>query len=41
MPWVGYGFTEHWSVRLAGFDERRDLIAEPTKRVLLDLEARW
>lgn len=41
MPWIGYGIAERWSLRLAGFDERRDLLDEPTRRVLLDLEARW
>jgi hypothetical protein len=41
MPWLGYGFDEHWSVRLAAFIERPDGRAEDTDRVLLDLEARW
>lgn len=41
MPWIGYGLAEHWSLRLAGFDERRDGVDEATRRVLLDLEARW
>jgi hypothetical protein len=41
MPWLGYGLTDHFSVRLAGFRERRDGIANHTQRVLLDLEARW
>lgn len=41
MPWIGYGIDAHWSLRLAGFDERRDGLDESTRRVLLDLEARW
>lgn len=41
MPWIGYGIDDRWSLRLAGFHERRDGIDEFTNRVLLDLEARW
>jgi hypothetical protein len=41
MPWIGYGFDETWSVRLAGFFETRDGLDERTRRVLLDVEARW
>ena len=46
MPWLGYGFRTtwlgaSWSMRLAGFFETRDGLDERTRRVLLDLEARW
>ena len=42
MPWVGYGFEGGiWSMRLAGFFETRDGLHERTRRVLLDVEARW
>jgi len=41
MPWVGYGISDRWSVRLAEFGERLDGVDETTRRVLLDLEARW
>lgn len=41
MLWVGYGLNERWSLRLAGFRERRDDASEHAQRVLLDLEARW
>jgi hypothetical protein len=41
MPWVGYGFRGHWSMRLAGFFETRDGLDDRTRRLLLDLEARW
>ncbi|WP_395680570.1 hypothetical protein [Dokdonella sp.] len=41
MPWLGYGLTDSLSVRLAGFREQRDGVAEHTRRVVLDLEARW
>ncbi len=41
MPWIGYGFNETWSARLAEFHERRDGAAEYTDRVLLDLYAQW
>lgn len=41
MLWLGYGLNERWSLRLAGFRERRDDASEHAQRVLLDLEARW
>ncbi|MGN6518187.1 MAG: hypothetical protein ACTHK2_02045, partial [Dokdonella sp.] len=41
MPWIGYGLTDRLSLRLAGFREQRDGIADHTRRVLFDLEARW
>lgn len=41
MPWIGYGFNETWSMRLAEFHERRDGVDRYTDRVLLDLYGRW
>ena len=41
MPWLGYGVSDNLALRLAGFRERRDGLDTHTKRVLLDLEARW
>ncbi|MCB1629072.1 MAG: putative porin [Xanthomonadales bacterium] len=41
MPWVGYGFNEHLSLRLAAFDERRDDANDSVRRYLFDLQARW
>lgn len=41
MPWIGYGFDSTWSVRLAGFRERRDGVSVHTRRVMLDLNARF
>lgn len=41
MPWIGYGLTDRLSLRLAGFREQRDGLADHTRRVLFDLEARW
>jgi hypothetical protein len=41
MPWVGYGIDERWSVRVAGFFERRDDQSERVDRLLLDLRAAW
>ncbi len=41
MPWVGYGFDGHWSVRVAGFEERRDDLDRSTRRLLLDVAAQW
>jgi hypothetical protein len=41
MPWLGYGLTDSLSLRLAGFREQRDGVAEHTQRVLDDFEARW
>ena len=41
MPWVGYGFNETWSLRLAAFFETRDGLNDRTERLLLDLDARW
>jgi hypothetical protein len=41
MPWVGYGFDSTWSIRLAGFQERRDDLDRSTRRWLLDLAAQW
>lgn len=41
MPWLGYGLDDTWSLRLAGFSEIRDAPREHTRRVLLDVEARW
>jgi hypothetical protein len=41
MLWVGYGLDATWSLRLAGFHERRDGLDEYTDRVRVDLTARW
>jgi len=41
MPWLGYGLTDNLALRLAGFREQRDGVAEHTQRVLFDVEARW
>ena len=41
MPWVAYGFNEHWSLQATAFLERRDGIDEYTDRYLLDLRSRW
>jgi hypothetical protein len=41
MPWVGYGLTERWSLRLAYFREHLDELDDATRRVLFDLETRW
>lgn len=41
MPWVGYGFNPIWSLRIAGFFETRDGLDERTRRLLIDIEARW
>ncbi len=41
MPWVGYGFSDVWNVRVAAFDERRDLANDDVRRYLIDLRARW
>lgn len=38
---AAYAFDETWRVRIAGFSETRDGLDEATRRVLLDLEARW
>jgi hypothetical protein len=41
MPWIGYGFDATWSLRLAAFIETRDGLSENTRRLLLDVAARW
>ncbi len=41
MPWIGYGLDGTWSLRLAGFRERRDGVSVHTRRVMLDLNARF
>lgn len=41
MAWVGYGFTENTSMRLAGLSERRDGVQTRSKRVLFDLATQW
>lgn len=41
MPWVAYGINDRWRVQLSGFREKRDAIAEPTDRLLLDVSALW
>jgi len=41
MLWVGYGLDATWSLRLAGFHERRDGLDEYTDRIKVDLTARW
>jgi hypothetical protein len=41
MPWIGYGFTPTWSMRLAGFHERLDVASQYTDTYLLDLYAQW
>ena len=41
MPWIGYGFNENTSVRLAAFDERRDASVQSSKRLLFDLSTQW
>lgn len=39
--WAGYGLTDHWSLQLTGFRERRDGQSQHVERVLLDLVANW
>ncbi len=41
MPWVGYGFDDHWRVRLAMFVEGADGQDLHTKRTLLDVRGEW
>ncbi|HET7845174.1 MAG TPA: putative porin [Xanthomonadales bacterium] len=41
MPWVAYGIDERWSVRVAGFFERRDDQDSRVERLLIDLRADW
>ena len=41
MPWVGYGINATWSLRVAGFFETRDGLNDRTRRLLIDLDARW
>jgi hypothetical protein len=41
MPWIAWGFDEHWQVQLSGFFERRDDQRERIDRVFLDVRARW
>ena len=41
MPWIAYGFDERWSVRVAGFFERRDDQPDRVDRLLVDVRARW
>ena len=38
---LGYGLSEHWRLRLAHFDERRDGVSERTRRTLLELRSDW
>jgi hypothetical protein len=41
MPWFGYGFSDHWNVRFAGFFERRDDQAATLARALIDVRGEW
>lgn len=41
MPWIGFGIDDTWSLRLAGFSETLDGTHDRTRRILLDLDARW
>lgn len=41
MPWVSYGIDATWSVRVAGFFERRDDQPDRVDRLLIDLRARF
>jgi hypothetical protein len=41
MPWIGYGFSDQLQLRLAGFRERRDGVAQSTDRILLDVNGNW
>ncbi len=41
MPWIAWGFDEHWQLQLSGFFERRDDQDERIDRVFLDVRARW
>ncbi|HEX6832922.1 MAG TPA: hypothetical protein VF132_05260 [Rudaea sp.] len=41
MPWVGYGVSSTWSVRLAGFHELRDGATDHVDTVFFDVFARW
>ncbi|HEY0660519.1 MAG TPA: hypothetical protein VGD21_04225 [Lysobacter sp.] len=38
---LAYGVGTMWQLRLSGFSERRDDLDEDTRRLLLDLQARW
>lgn len=40
-PWIAYGISDAWRLRLAGFFERRDDRPETLHRYLLDLNWRW
>ncbi len=40
-PWVAYGITDAWRLRLAGFFERRDDRPETLRRYLVDLNWQW
>ncbi|MBW3567995.1 MAG: hypothetical protein KY410_08590, partial [Proteobacteria bacterium] len=39
--WFGWGFRNHWNVRLAGFREKRDGMDDWMSRVLLDVSYRY
>ncbi len=39
--WLGYGVSSHWRLRLQGFVETRDDLQRSTRRLLLDVQARW
>ena len=41
MAWLGYGFNENTSMRIAGLSERRDGVQSRSKRVLFDLSTQW
>lgn len=41
MPWFGYGFSEHWNLRIAGFFERRDDQQPTIVRALVDVRGQW
>jgi hypothetical protein len=41
MPWIAYGFSEHVSIQLSAFFERRDDQPDTVRRMLVDLRARW
>jgi len=38
---AAYAFDETWRARITAFSETRDGLDQPTRRLLLDLEARW
>jgi hypothetical protein len=41
MSWIGYGLSDQWSVRVAGFFERRDRTDQRVERLLIDFRRNW